>query len=117
MAMSATSGSCFNCLAYSSPGTRLDKDGSQTMSFNKWRDYLLFLPSFELGDLLRSWRHATFLDIGENPLVPEDFTKKEMQTGMWWRLLVAGAIAGGVSRTCTAPLDRIKVFLQVTASV
>ncbi|CAL1286561.1 unnamed protein product [Larinioides sclopetarius] len=40
-----------------------------------------------------------------------------MQTGMWWRHLVAGAIAGGVSRTCTAPLDRIKVFLQVSASV
>ncbi|CAL1286559.1 unnamed protein product [Larinioides sclopetarius] len=91
---------------------RMDKDDSQTISFNEWRDYLLFLPSFELGDLLRSWRHATFLDIGENYLVP-DFTKKEMQTGMWWRHLVAGAIAGGVSRTCTAPLDRIKVFLQV----
>ncbi|GBM92002.1 Calcium-binding mitochondrial carrier protein SCaMC-1, partial [Araneus ventricosus] len=113
MAMSAISRSCFYCRAYSSPGTRLDKDDSQTMSFNKWRDYFLFLPSFELGDLLRSWRHATFLDIGENPLVPEDFTRKEMQTGIWWRLLVAGAVAGGVSRTCTAPLDRIKVFLQV----
>lgn len=36
-----------------------------------------------------------------------------MQTGMWWRHLVAGGVAGAVSRTCTAPLDRLKVFLQV----
>lgn len=46
-------------------------------------------------------------------MVPDDFTEKEMQTGMWWRHLVAGGVAGAVSRTATAPLDRIKIFLQV----
>ncbi|KFM73996.1 Calcium-binding mitochondrial carrier protein SCaMC-2-A, partial [Stegodyphus mimosarum] len=39
-----------------------------------------------------------------------------MHTGMWWRHLVAGGLAGAVSRTCTAPLDRIKVFLQVSGA-
>lgn len=45
--------------------------------------------------------------------IPDDFTPSEMQTGKWWRHLAAGGIAGAVSRTCTAPLDRLKVFLQV----
>lgn len=46
--------------------------------------------------------------------IPDDFTPNEMQTGKWWRHLAAGGIAGAVSRTCTAPLDRLKVFLQVS---
>lgn len=34
----------------------------------------------------------------------------------WWRHLVAGALAGAVSRTSTAPLDRLKVILQVQST-
>lgn len=52
-------------------------------------------------------------DVGENLTVPDEFTVEERQTGMWWRHLVAGGGAGAVSRTCTAPLDRLKVLMQV----
>lgn len=58
-----------------------------------------------------------YLDIGEDLNVPDDFTQSEMQTGMWWRHLAAGGVAGAVSRTCTAPLDRLKVFLQVSTGI
>ncbi|XP_004525262.1 calcium-binding mitochondrial carrier protein SCaMC-3 isoform X2 [Ceratitis capitata] len=92
---------------------RMDQDGSLNISFNEWRDFLLLAPSTDIHDLIKFWRHSTYLDIGEDLNVPDDFTQSEMQTGMWWRHLAAGGIAGAVSRTCTAPLDRIKVFLQV----
>lgn len=92
---------------------RMDQDGSLEISFNEWRDFLLYAPSTDIHELIHYWRHSTYLDIGEDMNVPDDFTQKEMMTGMWWRHLVAGGIAGAVSRTCTAPLDRLKVYLQV----
>ena len=52
--------------------------------------------------------------MGEDTLVPDDFTEGEMMSGMWWRHLVAGGVAGAVSRSCTAPLDRLKVFIMVS---
>lgn len=52
-------------------------------------------------------------DVGENLMVPDEFTSEEKLTGMWWRHLVAGGGAGAVSRTCTAPLDRLKLMMQV----
>lgn len=92
---------------------RMDQDGSLEISFNEWRDFLLYAPSTDIHDLIRYWRHSMYLDIGEDMNVPDDFTPSEMISGMWWRHLVAGGVAGAVSRTCTAPLDRLKVFMQV----
>ena len=96
---------------------RMDKDGSLKINWHEWRDYLILSSGIkDLKDILHYWRHATIIDIGENGSIPDDFTEKEMQTGMWWRHLVSGGIAGAVSRTATAPLDRIKIFLQVHGS-
>nr|SVE89680.1 EOG090X0MQF [Daphnia sinensis]SVE90307.1 EOG090X0MQF [Daphnia sinensis]SVE92187.1 EOG090X0MQF [Daphnia sinensis] len=91
----------------------IDKDGSLDIGFNEWRDFLLFHPTADLNEIINYWRHSTYLDVGECVAVPDDFTIQEMLSGMWWRHLMAGGMAGAVSRTATAPLDRLKVFLQV----
>merc|ERR1719412_1447771 len=92
---------------------RINDDNSLDISFEEWRDYLLFHPSSDLVDIIKHWRNHTIIDIGEDIAVPDDFSDHDMVTGMWWRHLVAGGVAGAVSRTCTAPLDRIKIYLQV----
>lgn len=57
------------------------------------------------------------IDIGESIAIPDDITEQEKRSGNWWKRLVAGGIAGGVARTCTAPFDRLKVMMQVVCTL
>ncbi|KAG8141842.1 putative Calcium-binding mitochondrial carrier protein [Naja naja] len=98
------------------PVTYMDKNGTMTIDWNEWRDYHLLHPVENIPEIILYWKHSTIFDVGENLTVPDEFTIEERQTGMWWRHLVAGGGAGAVSRTCTAPLDRLKVLMQVHAS-
>jgi len=95
---------------------RIDRDGSLSLDWTEWRNFFQLYPSGELEDIVSYWRQSLMIDIGEQLTVPPEFTQKERTTGMWWRHLVAGGAAGVVSRTGTAPLDRLKVMLQVHGS-
>ncbi|XP_052448759.1 calcium-binding mitochondrial carrier protein SCaMC-2-B isoform X4 [Carassius gibelio] len=94
----------------------MDKNGTMTIDWNEWRDYHLLHPADNIPEIILHWKHSTIFDVGESLMVPDEFTAEEKKTGMWWRHLVAGGGAGVVSRTCTAPLDRLKVLMQVHAS-
>uniref|UniRef100_A0A3Q1K6S3 EF-hand domain-containing protein n=1 Tax=Anabas testudineus TaxID=64144 RepID=A0A3Q1K6S3_ANATE len=94
----------------------MDKDGTRTIDWNEWRDYFLFNSLNNMEDVARYWKHSLILDIGEQLTVPDEFSEEEKKSGYVWRQLMAGAMAGSVSRTGTAPLDRLKVFRQVHGS-
>uniref|UniRef100_A0A8C6XAA8 EF-hand domain-containing protein n=1 Tax=Naja naja TaxID=35670 RepID=A0A8C6XAA8_NAJNA len=90
----------------------IDKDGTMTIDWNEWRDHFILNPLENMEEIVHYWKHSMVLDIGECLTVPDEFSEKEKKTGMWWKQLIAGAMAGAVSRTGTAPLDRLKVFMQ-----
>ncbi|XP_045565529.1 calcium-binding mitochondrial carrier protein SCaMC-3 isoform X1 [Salmo salar] len=94
----------------------IDRDGNMTIDWDEWRDHFLFNPIHSLEDISRYWKHSHMLDIGDNLTCPDEFSEQEKKSGFVWRQLMAGAMAGSVSRTGTAPLDRLKVFLQVHGS-
>ncbi|KAL1237269.1 putative calcium-binding mitochondrial carrier F17E5.2 [Trichinella spiralis] len=91
----------------------VNKEG---IGLDEFLDYFMFYPCSYPSDIVNHWRHNLRFDIGEDSLIPEDFSEYEFRLGAWWQHLVAGAAAGTVSRSCTAPLDRLKVFLQVHAT-
>ncbi|TRY86083.1 hypothetical protein DNTS_030173 [Danionella cerebrum] len=91
----------------------MDKDHSMTIDWMEWRDHFLFNPLHNMEEIAQYWKHSIMLDIGEHLTVPDEFSQQEKRSGFVWRQLMAGAVAGSVSRTGTAPLDRLKVFLQV----
>uniref|UniRef100_A0A665WPT0 Calcium-binding mitochondrial carrier protein SCaMC-2-A-like n=1 Tax=Echeneis naucrates TaxID=173247 RepID=A0A665WPT0_ECHNA len=94
----------------------MDKNGMITISSKDWSNYMMVEKTESIPEIILYWKHSTIFDVGENLMVPDEFTMEEKQTGMWWRHLVAGGGAGAVSRTCTAPLDRLKVMMQVYGS-
>ncbi|KAJ8409482.1 hypothetical protein AAFF_G00228830 [Aldrovandia affinis] len=94
----------------------IDVDGTMTVDWNEWREHFLFNPATNIQEIIRYWKHSSVLDIGDSLAIPDEFTEEEKITDFWWKQLMAGALAGAVSRTGTAPLDRMKVFMQVHSS-
>ncbi|KAK5870722.1 hypothetical protein PBY51_003646 [Eleginops maclovinus] len=94
----------------------MDKNGMITISSKDWSNYPVEEKTENIPEIILYWKHSTIFDVGENLMVPDEFTVEEKQTGMWWKHLVAGGGAGAVSRTFTAPLDRLKVMMQVYGS-
>ncbi|TKY73726.1 calcium-binding mitochondrial carrier protein SCaMC-2-B [Spatholobus suberectus] len=88
----------------------VDKDNNGIITFEEWRDFLLLYPhEATIENIYHHWERVCLVDIGEQAVIPEGISKHVNQS----KYLLAGGIAGGISRTATAPLDRLKVVLQV----
>lgn len=88
----------------------VDKDNNGVITFEEWRDFLLLYPhEVTIVNIYHYWERVCLVDIGEQAVIPEGISK-HVHAG---RYLIAGGIAGAASRTATAPLDRLKVVLQV----
>ena len=91
----------------------LDKDGSGTVSFDEFRNWLLLLPVDNPRAVFESHaREALFDDAQGSP----HLAVKTVSNGLGWAAvgtkLFSGAVAGVASRTATAPMDRLKLLLQ-----
>eukprot|EP00262_Sarcandra_glabra_P019711 TRINITY_DN7563_c0_g1_i1.p1 TRINITY_DN7563_c0_g1~~TRINITY_DN7563_c0_g1_i1.p1 ORF type:complete len:386 (-),score=66.32 TRINITY_DN7563_c0_g1_i1:106-1137(-) len=88
----------------------VDKDNDGIITFEEWRDFLLLYPhEATIENIYQYWERVYVVDIGEQAIIPEGVSKHVHAS----KYLIAGGIAGATSRTATAPLDRLKVALQV----
>eukprot|EP00252_Welwitschia_mirabilis_P002046 TRINITY_DN11990_c0_g1_i1.p1 TRINITY_DN11990_c0_g1~~TRINITY_DN11990_c0_g1_i1.p1 ORF type:complete len:507 (+),score=83.05 TRINITY_DN11990_c0_g1_i1:597-2117(+) len=91
----------------------IDKDNNGIITFEEWRDFLLLYPhEATIENIYRYWERVCPIDIGEQAVIPEGIGRHIHAS----KYLIAGGVAGAISRTATAPLDRLKVLLQVETS-
>ncbi|MCO5574171.1 hypothetical protein L7F22_027953 [Adiantum nelumboides] len=89
---------------------RIDKDSNGIITFEEWRDFLLLYPhTATMANIYQYWEKVCLVDIGEQAVIPEGISRHVHAT----KYFIAGGFAGALSRTATAPLDRLKVLLQV----
>uniref|UniRef100_A0A164W3N3 EF-hand domain-containing protein n=1 Tax=Daucus carota subsp. sativus TaxID=79200 RepID=A0A164W3N3_DAUCS len=63
----------------------------------------------DIDNIYHYWERVYLVDIGEQAVIPQGISK-HVHASMYF---IAGGVAGAASRTATAPLDRLKVMLQV----
>ncbi|KAL5171866.1 Calcium-binding mitochondrial carrier protein SCaMC-1 [Glycine soja] len=89
---------------------RVDKDNNGVITFEEWRDFLLLYPhEATIENIYHYLERICVVDIGEQTVIPAGIGKHIHAS----RYLIAGGVAGAASRTATAPLDRLKVVLQI----
>lgn len=65
---------------------------------------------FHIEKVFDYWDKASIIDLGETTIPDEVAPEKSRHSS--WVIFLSGGFAGAVSRTTTAPLDRLKVILQ-----
>ncbi|PHH82964.1 hypothetical protein CDD82_4182 [Ophiocordyceps australis] len=88
----------------------LDQNHDGFVTFDEWRNFLIFMPAREYDSHLRAALSYYCAVVNVTP-EGDSIVRDDTLQGLGYFL--AGAIAGGVSRTATAPLDRLKVYLLV----
>ncbi|CAI5469869.1 unnamed protein product [Closterium sp. Yama58-4] len=93
---------------------KMDRNHDGVLSFNEWRDFLLLFPyrATSIATAYQYWERVQQVDIGEQPVIPSGLSTSLSTapdaSALAWRYFLAGGVAGAVSRTATAPLDRLK---------
>jgi len=90
--------------------SQVDLDHNNEISFEEFKSFFENVPLASLESIAKHWAEVAFVtDIGT------DFSPTIPQSGCglkWWQTVLAGGTAGVISRTATAPLEKIKLSAQ-----
>ncbi|XP_041847321.1 solute carrier family 25 member 24, like [Melanotaenia boesemani] len=94
----------------------MDKNNSMTVDWDEFLHHIILNPVDNIRELVSSWKHSLVFDVGESRAMPIEFPEEASGFGAWRAFVLAAGLADAVSRTVTAPIDRLKTQLQVRGS-
>lgn len=87
-----------------------EEDKTRYITYDQWRDFLLLMPRKEGSRLHTAYAYFCYFNADVDLSSEGDMTLiNDFINGFGY--FIAGGISGVISRSCTAPLDRLKVFL------
>jgi len=91
----------------------LDSNNDGKVEFREFCNLFLLCHEVNVENIFETWRQSVDLGIdkGDTYSMPSDRNVSA------WKILLAGGVAGAISRTSTAPFDRLKVLLQAGGKV
>jgi solute carrier family 25 phosphate transporter 23/24/25/41 len=87
---------------------KVDVDQSGEVSFKEFREFFKFVPAASLAAVAQQWMSGTAIDCGS------DLAPPISSPDVPWYYAVCGGIGGCVSRTLTAPLEKVKLVAQTS---
>nr|XP_057917427.1 solute carrier family 25 member 24, like [Doryrhamphus excisus] len=94
----------------------MDTDNSMTVDWDEFLQHVILKPVDTIGELVSSWKHSLIFDIGESRALAIEFPEDNSGVGAWRTFVLGAGLADAVSRTATAPIDRLKTQLQFYGS-
>ncbi|XP_061835848.1 solute carrier family 25 member 24, like [Nerophis lumbriciformis] len=94
----------------------MDTDNSMTVDWDEFLQHVIFKPVDTIGELVSSWKHSLVFDVGESRALAIEFPEENSGVGAWRKFVLGAGLADAVSRTATAPIDRLKTQLQFYGS-
>lgn len=90
---------------------QVDANRNGTIDFKEFYTIFKFVPCADLASIGQKWKFLSGIDFGcdLSPSLPDDSLNSKQIV----RFVLAGGLGGIVSRTVTAPLERLKIQVQV----
>jgi solute carrier family 25 phosphate transporter 23/24/25/41 len=99
---------------------RIDTNRNSAINYAEFVAAIYILPEISVDEAMKQFERSQWFHVNEmttlsNP-APISFLRTSIDWNAALQTLISGGIAGGVSRTVTAPLDRLKYMRQVGRS-
>jgi len=90
--------------------TKVDADKSGEISYAEFEEFFKYVPAASLASIAKVWLDFGSTDCGSDlaPCVPAP--------GVPWYYAVLGGLGGVLSRTLTAPLEKVKLVAQTSTA-